>query len=129
MLTSVVIGAVVGAVIGALVSFSLHSFLDKRRIKIEVARKLFGNRHNIGSTEFQQALNEAIIVFSNSKNVKNAVKILFDVALLQEQPRARDRKKAALINFLKSICEDLNIKPDLTDEEYIRFLETSNKNH
>ena len=126
MLTSAVIGAVVGAFIGALASFIFHSLLDKRKIKIEVARKLFGNRHNIRGPEFQQALNESIIVFSSSKNVKDAVKILLATALIQEQHRVGKPMGAALIKLMKSICEDLNIKTNLTDAEYLMFFSTRN---
>ena len=61
------VASLLSGLIGVLVSFYFFQRLERRKMKMETARKLFGGKHNTSGDQFQEALNEVMLVFSDSE--------------------------------------------------------------
>ncbi|MGH8811805.1 MAG: hypothetical protein ACREXO_07360 [Advenella sp.] len=85
---------------------------------------MFGNRHNISGSAFQEAMNEVLIVFSDSDNVIKEVLGLLAVAETPRAARSSSAADEALIKLMKSICKDIGIKyKNLPDSYYLKFFQ------
>lgn len=88
-------------------AFEIH------RVKLEVLRKIAGNRSAIGDkpiiehrARFFEGLNEVMVVFSDSAEVSKAL-IGFRATLGTNNANANDR----MIDLFKAICRDVGIDP------------------
>jgi hypothetical protein len=96
----------ISGILGVVISSLFYSRLERRKIKLETARKMFGNKYAISGSPFQESINEVIIVFSDSDDVVEKVQELF--RLVETPLSARGTKVAdeALIQLMKAICKD-----------------------
>ena len=116
------ISSLLSGILGVVLSLSFYSRLEKRRIKIDSARKMFGNRHDISGDKFQESMNEIIIVFSDSKGVIKYVYEFINVIETPETIRGITSADTALINLMKAIIADIGIKPrKIPDSYFLKF--------
>ncbi|ELI5413176.1 TPA: DUF6680 family protein [Vibrio parahaemolyticus] len=122
------IASLLSGLIGVFVSFIFYSRLEKRKLKLDTARRLIGNRFNISSPEFQQAMNEIFIVFADSKKVIAAMDDFWQVVQTPISQRAPQLADDKLITLLKAVCKDVGIAhKDLNDAYYLRFFSVPKK--
>ncbi len=55
------------------VSACFFARMERRKLKVDTARRLLGSRFNIEELEFQQAMNEVTVVFADEKKVTEAM--------------------------------------------------------
>ncbi|MGN8197915.1 DUF6680 family protein [Salinisphaera sp. RV14] len=116
------VASLLSGIAGVVLSFGFYSWLERRRLKVETARKLFGNRHRVHEHQFQEAINEVMIVFSDSQLVIDAMENLWKVVETPQSSRAANAADDALIQLMKAICADLKIKyKHLPDTYFLRF--------
>lgn len=83
---------------------------------------MFGNKHQINGHAFQEAMNEAMVVFSDSDNVIQCIENLFKVVETPLHARATGAADEAQIKLMKAICKNINIKyKNLPDAYYLKF--------
>lgn len=115
--------SLVSGLIGVGVSFFFFSRMEFRKLKIDTARRLLGNRFNIGSHEFLQALNEVFVVFAKNKKVIKALNDFWDQRSENPNPSSSDVANDRLITLMKAIVEDVGLKQDeVNDSFYLKFL-------
>ena len=116
------IASLLSGLIGVAVSAYFFTRLERRKLKVDTARRLIGNRHNIEGHDFQQAMNEVMIVFSDSKSVIKAMEDLWHVIATVHGQGREEASKNSLINLLKAVCKDIGLHPKLlNDSQYLRF--------
>jgi len=71
---------------------------------------------------FHEAMNEIMIVFSDSQKVIDLIEELFKVVETPIHARAEKSADEALIMLLKGICKDIGIEyKTLPDSYYLKF--------
>ena len=120
-----IISSLLSGLIGIFVTFYFFNRLEKRKLKVETARKMFANKHDIKSKEFKEAINEVMIVFSDSTEVITAMEEFWQILatpIASRPPGAADEK---LIKLMKSICREIGIEyKQLSDAYYLRYFST-----
>ena len=97
-------------------------------MKMETARKMFGNRYDIKSREFLESLNEIMIVFSDSQEVIEAVENFLAVAATPQAARATGAADEALIKLMKAVCQNIGIKQNFPDAYYLKYFSVPKQN-
>ncbi|MDF4795517.1 hypothetical protein P3553_15730 [Vibrio parahaemolyticus] len=119
------IASLASGLLGSIGSAIFFRKLEKTKLKVDTARRLIGHRYNIQSAEFQLALNEIFVVFSNSKAVMKALEEFWQDAQLPPQQRTTAVSNDKLIKLLKSVCKDAGLETsELSEAFYLRFLRT-----
>ncbi len=117
-----IVASLLSGVIGVAVSFVFYTRLERKKLKIDTARKMFGNRYDISGTGFKEALNETMIVFSDSQDVIDNIETFFKVVETPKASRPIDAADQAMIKLMKAICNDLNIKyKNLPESYFLKF--------
>ncbi len=105
------LSGLVGAVCAQLMGTRAQKQMEIRRTKLEVLRKIAGNRAAVTNqpipeqrARFFEGLNEVMIVFSDSPKVAQA---LTDYKAALNTPNHNDR----MIALFKAICRDGGIDP------------------
>jgi hypothetical protein len=107
-----------GAIIGACVSGWFLYRLERRRLKFDLARRLFGYRYSIKGDGFSCAMNEVMAVFSDAKNVLEKMDHLFKALKTTEKSNVHEE---ALTDFLKAVAKEAKLSQTTLDDNY--FLE------
>ena len=116
------IASLLSGLVGVLVSFYFFSRLEKRKIKTETARKMFGSKHDITSPSFNEAMNEAMITFSDSNKVISAMEELWQTLSIPISSRPPDAANDKLVKLMKCMCREIGIKhKKLPDAYYLRY--------
>ena len=116
-----VVASLLSGLVGVFVSSSFYQRLERRKMKMETARKLFGSKHNMSRNEFQEAMNEVMVVFSDSHPVIAAMDGLWTTLEIPVDKRAPSAAQDKLIKFMKTICDDIGIRyGDLPDAYFLR---------
>lgn len=124
-LTITIIASLASGLFGAIGSALFYNHLEKRKLKVDTARRLIGNRYNISSADFQLALNEIFVIFAKSKPVMKALEEFWQDAQLPSQQRVTDVSNDKLIKLLKAVCKDAGLDSnELSEAFYLRFLRT-----
>ena len=117
-----IISSLISGVLGVFISSWFYARLEKKRMKTETARKLFANRHDMHGTGFHEAMNEIIIVFSDSQNIIDLIEHLFKTVETPKQARSDKAADEALIKLMKAICKDVGVVyKTLPDSYYLKF--------
>ncbi|GJL57126.1 MAG: hypothetical protein NPIRA02_42580 [Nitrospirales bacterium] len=117
--------SLLSGLIGVLVSFYFFNRLEKRKVKIETARKIFGSKHDMQSDAFTEAMNEIMIIFSDSDAVTNAMEELWEILETPITSRGESAADQKMVKLMKNICRDIGIEPkQLTDAYYLRCFTT-----
>ncbi|MCY4613459.1 MAG: hypothetical protein OXB94_07560 [Nitrospira sp.] len=123
-----VISSLLSGLVGVAVSSWFYARLEKRRMKMETARKMFGNRHDISSPKFQESLNEIMIVFSDSQEIIEAVENSLTIAATSPDARPKGAADEALIKLMKAVCRNIGIKQRLPDAYYLKYFSVPKQN-
>lgn len=117
-----VISSLLSGIIGVSISFLFYRNLELRKLKYDTARKLFGNRHAINGREFSEAINEIMIVYSDSQAVMDALAAMWEIVKAPQNARHAKAPDEALIKLMKAVCKDIGIKyKNLPDSHYLQF--------
>ena len=118
----IIVSSLLSGIIGVVVSFLFYRNLELRKLKYDTARKLFGNRHDTSGREFTEAINEIMIVYSDSAAVMKALQVMWDIVKTPQSARHAKAPDEALIKLMKAICKDIGIKyKNLPDSHYLQF--------
>ncbi|MDE0405704.1 MAG: hypothetical protein OXI53_10370 [Nitrospira sp.] len=123
-----IISSLLSGLIGVAVSSWFYARLEKRKMKMETARKMFGSRHDISSTKFQESLNEIMIIFSDSQEIIEAVENSLTIAATPQSARAPGAENEVLIKLMKAVCQNIGIKQRLSDAYYLKYFFVSKHN-
>ena len=96
-----VLSSLVSGIVGVLVSTWYFYKLERHKLKLDLARRLLGNRFSITGDGFTCAVNEVIAVFADSDEVLSRLRLLYEALEAHGKPNA----ETALIDFLKAVCK------------------------
>lgn len=116
----VILSSLLSGLIGVLVSTFFYHRYERRKIKFDTAKRLFGYRYSIKGDGFSNAMNEVFIVFADTPKVIRAMEDLYNTLQSPNKQLAEDK----LITFLKEICKDLSIDYSTVNESF--FIKTFN---
>jgi hypothetical protein len=100
MIFITVFSSIVSGIAGVFVTTWYFYKLERHKQKLDLARRLFGNRFSVKGDDFSRAMNEVIAVFSDSSEVLSRLRSLYEALEAQGKPNA----ETALIDFLKAVC-------------------------
>jgi hypothetical protein len=104
---AIVFSSLISGLIGVIISTIFYQRMEKKKLRIDTAKKLIGNRHDLTGQEFTQALNEALIVFSDNKIILQALNELFKNARMPEKPDINE----TILTLFKAVCADVKLFP------------------
>ena len=109
MILVTVVASLLSGLIGVLVSFKFYERLEKRKLKIETAKKLIGSRYDTGSDGFRTAMNEIFVVYADSNEVMKAMEGFWEALQTPIQNRPPNLADDKLLLLLKEVCSDSGI--------------------
>lgn len=110
-----VISSLLSGLAGVFVSTWVFYKLERHKQKLDLARRLLGNRFDVGGDAFSCAMNEVIGVFADSDDVLVKMRSLFDALQAQGKPSA----ETALIDFLKAVCQAAGLTQVALNDAYL----------
>ena len=110
-----VITSLISGIIGILISTWYIYKLERHKLKLDLARRLLGNRFSITGDDFSRAMNEVIGVFADSPDVLSKLGRIYEALQVQGKPNA----EAALIDFLKSVCKASGLTQAVLNDAYL----------
>lgn len=114
------VSSLISGVLGIGVSSWFFYKLERRKLKFDLARRLFGYRFSISGDDFSCAMNEVIAIFADAPEVLKKMEHLFQALENSEKADA----ESALVAFLKSVCKDSGLTQATLNDGY--FLKTFN---
>jgi hypothetical protein len=117
------IGAsLLSGLVGVGISACFFARLERRKLKVDTARRLLGSRFNIEGVEFQQAMNEVTVVFADDKRITEVMDAFWNVIEKEHGPERAQKANAGLLAVLKAVCVSIGLHPkSLGDTHYLRF--------
>lgn len=110
-----VISSLVSGIVGVVVSTWYFYRLERHKLKLDLARRLLGNRFSVAGDAFSCALNEVIAVFADSDDVLTKWRGLYEALQAPGKPNA----DAALIDFLKAVCKASGLTQATLNDAYL----------
>lgn len=110
-----VISSLVSGVIGAALSVWYFYKLERHKLKLDLARRLLGNRFSISGDAFSCAMNEVIAVFADSDEVLLKMGRLYEALQISGKPNA----EGTLIDFLKAVCKASGLTQVALNDAYL----------
>ena len=110
-----ILSSVISGLIGVFVSTWYFYKLERHKMKLDLARRLLGNRFSITGDPFSCAMNEVIAVFADSNEVLNTMGKLYEVLQSHGKPNA----EGALIDFLKAVCRASGLTQVVLNDAYL----------
>lgn len=89
--------------------------LERHKQKLDLARRLLGNRYNISGEHFSCAMNEVIAVFADAAEVLKKMERLYESLQVPEKPNS----EVALIDFLKAVCKSSGLSQVTLNDTYL----------
>lgn len=114
------LSSLLSGLIGIGVSSWFYYRLERHKLRLDLARRLLGNRHSIMGSEFSTAMNEVFVVFSDSEDVLKNMERLYETLQIQGKPNA----DSVFTDFLKSVCKASGLNQSTLNDVY--FLKTFN---
>lgn len=115
-----IVSSLISGLVGIGVSMRFFYSLERHKLKLDLARRLLGNRFSISGDAFTCAMNEVIAVFADSDEVLQRMGRLYEAL---ESP-GETHAEVALIDFLKAVCKDSGLTQVALNDAY--FLKTFN---
>ena len=109
------ISSLLSGLIGVYVSMWYFYKLERHKMKLDLARRLLGNRFSISGDAFSCAINEVIAVFADSDEVLQKMGKLYEVLQAHGKPNA----DGALIDFLKAVCKSSGLTQAVLNDAYL----------
>ncbi|MDP2210213.1 MAG: hypothetical protein Q8J63_00565 [Candidatus Aquicultor sp.] len=110
-----VIAALISGLVGVGVSTWYFYKLERHKLKLDLARRLLGNRFHITGDAFSCAMNEVIAVFADSDDVLANMARLYEALQVNGKPNA----DGALIDFLKAVCKASGLTQATLNDGYL----------
>lgn len=110
-----VISSLISGAIGVAISTWYFYKLERHKLKLDLARRLLGNRFSISGDPFSCALNEVIAVFADSNEVLLTLRVLYEALESQGKPHA----ETALIDFLKAVCKNSGLTQATLNDAFL----------
>lgn len=110
-----IISSLISGLVGVGVSTWYFYKLERHKLKLDLARRLLGNRFNVSGDAFSCAMNEVIAVFADSEDVLSKMARLYDALQTHGKPNA----DGALIDFLKSVCMASGLTQATLNDTYL----------
>jgi hypothetical protein len=121
--------SLLSGVLGVIISSFFYASLERKKLKRDTARKMFGSKHDISGDKFLESMNEVLFVFSDSQSVIDVVQHLFGVIETPKEARPSKAADEALIRLMKAMCKDIGIKyKELPDSYYLKFFGVPKEN-
>ena len=115
---SILASALLSGLLSVLISNRYHKRNEIRRTKLKVFQELMGNRFNVKSDAFIGVLNQAFVVFYDSREVITALKAFHEDTLSIN--RSNEVSSQKLLDVFKAMCKHLDIKTEpLTDNFFL----------
>lgn len=115
-----IITSLISGMVGVAASCYFLYKLERRKLKYDLAKRLLGYRFSIKGDEFSCAMNQVVAIFSDSPEVLQAMKNLYDAL---ESPGEKNSEEA-LVDFLKAVCKESGLAQILLNDSY--YLKTFN---
>lgn len=115
-----VIASLLSGLIGVGISAWFFYKIERHKLKLDLARRLLGNRYSITGDNFSCAMNEVIAVFADSQDVLQKMGKLYEALQTPSKPNA----DGALIDFLKAVCKSSGLTQATLNDGY--FIKTFN---
>jgi len=115
-----IISSLLSGLIGIFISSWFYARQEKKRMKIDTARRLLGFRYHLTGEGFTQALNEAFIVFSDNAVIVKAIEELYVATISPSKPDIENK----ILSLLKAVCKDVDCLPDNINDTF--FLKAFN---
>lgn len=110
-----VVSSLVSGMVGVIVSMWYFYKLERHKQKLDLARRILGNRFSISGDAFSCAMNEVIAVFADSTEVLSGMGRLYEALQAHGKPNA----EGALIDFLKVICKSSGLSQAVLNDGYL----------
>lgn len=115
----ILISALLSGLVGVVISNWHYRRSEIRRTKLQVLRQLLGNRHDLQGQLFTEALNQILVVFYDSRDVRIALKEFHEVIIGAQ--KTSDLANQKLLYLFKAMCKHLGIKIEpLTDNFFLQ---------
>lgn len=121
-ITTIVVSAFLSGILGVGISAYFYHRLEKRKLKIDVLRKIVGYRYVLQRNEhfsepeetgFYGAMNEAFIIFYDAPRVMEILD------KMHQELGQEGRTVENLITLIKAMCKSLSIANDQLNDSFI----------
>ena len=109
------VSSLLSGVVGVGVSIWVFYKLERHKQKLDLARRLLGNRFSITGDAFSCAMNEVIGVFADSDTVLQKMGALYQALQTPGKPGA----DGALVDFLKAVCKESGLSQVTLNDTYL----------
>ncbi|MBI2355144.1 MAG: hypothetical protein HYV06_08965 [Deltaproteobacteria bacterium] len=110
-----IISSLISGLVGVAVSAWFFYKLERHKLKLDLARRLLGNRFSILGDNFSCAMNEVIAVFADSPEVLEKMGRLYEALQVPGKPNAN----GALMDFLKAVCKSSGLTQATLNDGYL----------
>ena len=110
-----IISSLISGLVGVAVSTWYFYKLERHKMKLDLARRLLGNRFSITGDAFSCAMNEVIAVFADSDDVLQRMGKLYEALQAHGKPNA----EGALIDVLKAVCKSSGLTQAVLNDAYL----------
>lgn len=110
-----IISSLISGLVGVVVSTCYFYRLERHKLKLDLARRLLGNRFSISGDAFSCAMNEVIAVFADSPEVLREMSRLYEALQSHGKPNA----EITLIDFLKTVCKASGLTQATLNDAYL----------
>ena len=114
-ITVTLVASLLSGLAGVFASTWVFYKLERHKQKLDLARRLLGNRFSICGDAFSCAMNEVIGVFADSDEVLSKMKLLYEALQAHSKPNA----ESALIDFLKEVCKASGLTQATLNDAYL----------
>ena len=109
------LSSLISGVVGVGVATVYVYKLERHKLKLDLVRRLLGNRFSITGDAFSCAINEVIAVFADSDDVLAKMGRFYEALQAHGKPNA----DAALIDFLKAVCKASRLTQATLNDTYL----------
>lgn len=110
-----IVSSLISGLLGVAVSTWYFYKLERHKLKLDLARRLLGNRFSISGDAFSCAMNEVIAVFADAEPVLQKMERLYEALQVPGKPNA----EGALIDFLKAVCKASGLTQATLNDAYL----------
>ncbi len=127
MTTAAILLTVVSSLISGFVGVAIAAWyfyrIERYKLKLDLARRLFGYRHSIIGEGFPTAMNEVFVVFAGEEDVIQNMGRLYTAIETPGKPNL----EVAFSDFLKSVAKSAGLcKAKLSDAYFIKTFNAKN---
>ena len=110
-----IVSSLISGIIGVAISTLYFYKLERHKLKLDLARRIMGNRYSISGDAFSCAMNEVIVVFADSKVVLEKMERFFEALQAPGKPNA----EATAVDFFKAISKASGLSQEQLNDTYL----------